>query len=412
MACAKECHHFKETGEHVNWSPGYIYGNPACRPEYDGEGMYLDRALNGATKVGFVPEPVFDILEEMPWMKSYVESRTDLPAFGEKRKLQGFVSMNYALETKKVEAMKQALIKYQIPLVVCSYEYFGCGHAFVVYGWDDAWTHKKGKKKEQIFAFRNSWGEEWENGGNSAIPVSYLDQVYLPIFEDMPMPFEDVKETDWFFSDVRAVAFAGLMQGVTDKTFQPDGNLIRGDLALVVQRALSNMMDLSNAFIKTLQQKKVPADEICLQEPGNGTIAFEDVDDDAYYRDAIRMVCANGIMKGADGDMFEPRRSVTRCEMAAIVSRVHEYTLNCLKKAVPSAKLTIEAVPCVAYDDIQESDWYYKYVINAGCLGLMQGDGDGKFRPEETVNRAEAAAVLNRLFRLIDKVLMEVGETA
>ena len=110
LVTAKECHHFKSTGERCRYSPGYIYGHPACRPNYDGMGMYLRSAVNGVTKVGFVEHSIFDILEEMPRMKCFVESRTDLTGIGSKRKLKGFVSLNYALQSKKIEAMKQTII--------------------------------------------------------------------------------------------------------------------------------------------------------------------------------------------------------------------------------------------------------------------------------------------------------------
>ena len=372
--------------------------------------MILEQALKGVMKIGFIPESVFDVLEEMPQMRSYVESRPDLPELGSKRKLKGFVSLNYALESKKVEAMKRALLEYQVPLVVASYDYFAVGHAYVVYGWDDSWVHKKARRGTQIFAFRNSWGEDYEDGGNSTIPVTYIDQVYLPIFEDMPMPFEDVFESDWFYDEVRAAAFSGLMQGTTEKTFEPYDSLIRGDLALVIQRALSNMASLSNAFMKTMRQMGKTGSEIKLFGARDCKEKFMDVKGDAYYNDAILMICANGIMHGTGENLFEPQKAVARCELAATLVRVYHLCVQLLQIAVPEAAIAKPCGECSRYDDVQEDDWFFKDVVSAGCLGLMHGDGYRKFYPEDPINRAEAATSLNRLFRLIDKALQAVSE--
>lgn len=405
LATAQECHHYKSTGEKKRYSPGYIYGHPECRPNYDGPGMYLRSAIKGVTKVGFVEHSIFDILEEMPRMKCFVESRTDLTDIGSKRKLKGFVNLNYSLQPKKIEAMKRAIYDYRIPLVVASYEYFGGGHAFLLHGWDDDAVHKKARKGTQIFDLRNSWGEDWEDNGNSTIPVTYIDEVYLPIFEDMLIQFEDVKEDDWFFNDVRSAVFSGLVQGVNAKEFAPYASMKRGDMAVIIERMLRKATEQFNAFSRTLNQKNVTAYTIALRESFECKFDFKDVDDSAYYADAIRMVCANHIMNGTSETSFEPERAITRAETAVIVTRAVQFLGELLSRAVPSAKIGIEKRDVELFKDMSLMDWFYTHVYDAAGLGLMQGDEDGHFRPNDSINRAECTAVLNRLFRLVDKML-------
>ena len=47
--------------------------------------------------------------------------------------------------------------------------------------------------------------------------------------------------------------------------------------------------------------------------------------------------------------------------------------------------------------DVADNAWYAKAVEQAAKLGLMTGDGNGNFRPEEPVTRAELATVVARL---------------
>ena len=48
------------------------------------------------------------------------------------------------------------------------------------------------------------------------------------------------------------------------------------------------------------------------------------------------------------------------------------------------------------YSDVKPDAWFYDAVEKVSDAGLMQGS-DGKFRPNETVTRAEMATILSRL---------------
>lgn len=47
-------------------------------------------------------------------------------------------------------------------------------------------------------------------------------------------PFTDVKDTDWFASNVQYVYDNGLMNGTTTTTFEPESNLTRAQTAMVL----------------------------------------------------------------------------------------------------------------------------------------------------------------------------------
>lgn len=404
LVTAQEVNYFKKTGGRKLWSPGYIYGNPLCRNGYTGEGMYLDTAIKGTTKTGFVPLLQFDLLEEMPGMMKRVEERDDLAAIGAEWKLSGYVNCYSSTLSKKIEKMKQALYNYQVPLVVSSHGYFGGGHAFIIYGWDDDMQFKKYAKTNTIFALRNSWGKGYQNGGNYFIPASEVDAAYLPLFEEISLPFTDVKEEDWFFNDVRKGYLSGLIKGVSATTFEPDAKLIRGDAAVTGARLLTELVNSVNAFIATLEQKGEDVQHVELQDASEAR-SFVDIAPDDYYKDEIALMCANAVMEGTSENEFEPKRPILRCEFAAMVVRVRMHINSLINVAIPSANLTMDAVQATAYNDVKASDWYYNYAEKAQEFGLMQGDGDGNFRPLDNITRAEATAVWNRLFRDTDKSL-------
>ena len=50
-------------------------------------------------------------------------------------------------------------------------------------------------------------------------------------------PFTDVKETDWFYNNVRYAAENELMRGTSDTTFEPGGKITRAMLVTILWRA-------------------------------------------------------------------------------------------------------------------------------------------------------------------------------
>lgn len=49
-----------------------------------------------------------------------------------------------------------------------------------------------------------------------------------------------------------------------------------------------------------------------------------------------------------------------------------------------------------SFPDINSGDWYYNAVNNLASWGIVHGYDDGKFKPNNNVNRAELAIILNK----------------
>ncbi|WP_240546136.1 X2-like carbohydrate binding domain-containing protein [Paenibacillus artemisiicola] len=87
-------------------------------------------------------------------------------------------------------------------------------------------------------------------------------------------------------------------------------------------------------------------------------------------------------IQGFDGHLFKPGNTLTRAELATILSRV-----------APSAGGTAGK----AYKDVKPGHWAAAAIAKATAAGLMSGYGDGSFKPEQPVSRAEMAAIAVRL---------------
>ena len=396
-------------GESVHYSPGWIYGRDEVRRGYDGEGLYATTALKGAVEIGFVPEMYFDFEYDVPEILELANERDDLLEIGNKRKPTGYMSMSYALDDKMWDSIKRAIYVYKRPVVLISHDYFrGGSHAILGYGY----TNTNGKNKGRYIKFQNSWGLSWSGDGRSTIPINYIDGAYMFTWEEIRMPFSDVTTDDWFYNDVRAMYLSELMNGVSETTFNPNDDISRCDMALIIDRLLDKSAYSINTFVKSAQQKGVTASPIKFATLDDCPIEFVDVEKDAYFYDGVYNTCANGIMNGiSSGEFpeFAPFNSLTRAEAATIVVRTIEKIREHLNRAVPKKSCNIPYTNCSNFSDVSKDSWYALYVIAANSYGLMQGNGDGTFSPESNITRAEAAAILRRLSKAIDNLLHQFG---
>ena len=70
-----------------------------------------------------------------------------------------------------------------------------------------------------------------------------------------------------------------------------------------------------------------------------------------------------------------------------------------LAKVIVSVKGVNDIVENV-FSDVNEGEWYYEPVSKAAAAGYVTGDADGAFRPNDYITREEAAAVLARAYNI------------
>lgn len=111
------------------------------------------------------------------------------------------------------------------------------------------------------------------------------------------------------------------------------------------------------------------------------TVAFDDVAADAWYADAVNTLASLGMIEGVGNNLFEPERSITRAEFTTIAMR---FTNGILEG---------ENI----FPDVNPGDWFYDYVVGSIQYGWINGYPDGTFGPNNTITRAEATAIVNRM---------------
>lgn len=113
-----------------------------------------------------------------------------------------------------------------------------------------------------------------------------------------PSPFDDVKG-HWAEKYINACFWSGHMIGDSDGRFRPDERLTREQAAVLCGR-------ISGVYAK---------------DAGG---LFSDVDEDSWSYESIAALHKAGIIKGYSDGTFRPKESITREEMAIIVSRLEK----------------------------------------------------------------------------------------
>ena len=171
--------------------------------------------------------------------------------------------------------------------------------------------------------------------------------------------FSDVNPGDWFYDNVMDAAENGYISGMGDGTFNPTGATTRAQFASMIANAMGYE---ANPDAKS---------------------AFPDVADDFWGKAAINFCYQNEIITGYDDGTFQPEKTITRQEAAAILNNAFELA--------EKYGISDELFP----DDSAISTWAEDHVYAAKAAGLMKGDADtGNFRPTSTITRAEAASIL------------------
>ncbi len=108
---------------------------------------------------------------------------------------------------------------------------------------------------------------------------------------------------------------------------------------------------------------------------------FYDVDESDYFADAAYALHERGVLSGYEDGSFGAENVITRAEMAAIICRAADLK--------GSAKAHI-------FTDVPLSHWANNYISEAYLHALIVGDGDGKFRPSDSVKYEESLKIVVR----------------
>lgn len=184
--------------------------------------------------------------------------------------------------------------------------------------------------------------------------------------------FQDVKEGDWYYSYVDYAVKNGLMNGVSDTAFNPNGSVTRAMIVTILYRLEG-------------------------QPTVTGTSSFKDVPAGTWYSDPVTWASANGVVNGYSVDVFGPNDNVTREQFATILYRYSNAKgFDVTGKADLSKYQDASAV----------SSWASDAMAWANGVGLINGMTETILSPKGNATRAQAATIL---MRYCDSVADGVG---
>lgn len=120
---------------------------------------------------------------------------------------------------------------------------------------------------------------------------------------------------------------------------------------------------------------------------------FSDLES-SVYADEIETMRLYGIVGGYGDGTFRPAETLSRAEMCALFVKALRYPVTDIGTPV--------------FSDVDEDIWYAPYVDTMFRLGLVNGDGDGAFRPKDPITHEEFLVLLGRVAQWLDMDYYEV----
>lgn len=194
--------------------------------------------------------------------------------------------------------------------------------------------------------------------------VQYQRYPYANIYDVLALPYQDVQQGDWYYSAVSFAYYNGLMNGVADMLFDPNGTMTRAMLVTVLWRLDGGSAD--------------------------GTSPYTDVPEGTWYTDGVIWATENGIVNGVGNGKFDPNGTVTREQIATILYRYAAYR-------------GVDVSDCASLDLFTDagavSDYARAPMQWAVQTKLISGRLDHKqlyLAPQSGGTRAEVATILMR----------------
>lgn len=178
--------------------------------------------------------------------------------------------------------------------------------------------------------------------------------------------FFDVSETAWYYEGIEYCYNNGIVKGMTETTFAPNGTLTRAQFVQIL--AMYDGVDLS-AY-------------------DGVDCGFEDVKPSHWYNKAVCWAVEQGITSGLSATQFGPNSNVTRAQVARFLY------VYCEKKGISvEDRADLSAFP----DAGKVADWAKAAVEWAVGIGVISGnskDGVSYLDPNGKATRAQACLMI------------------
>ncbi len=200
-------------------------------------------------------------------------------------------------------------------------------------------------------------------GGSTSFPsgAAVTDSTSVPTSDGSgnSEPFSDLASVDWAETSILKLYKKGVISPSDDRRFRPLDNVTREEFIKLVVGAFG-LIDLT------------------------AKSEFSDADRNEWYYPFISSAYERGIVLGYEDGTFGIGKEISRQEMAMMIYR-----------AAVLCEFSLDTETESGFADESEISDYAKEAVSVmKASGVLSGDENGMFRPENFANRAEAAKVL------------------
>lgn len=179
-----------------------------------------------------------------------------------------------------------------------------------------------------------------------------LDQNDILVLVQAKTIFSDVPANVWYEGYVSELLTQKIVDGYSNGKFMPNDNITRAEFVKMVCLAMGWDLDSPTSP------------------------SFNDASPENWAYEYIETAKSHGVISGNKDGSFQPRRNITRAEIAKIVSMALGLNLsaNSLRDS--------------------GSHWANEYIGSCITANIIDGFPDGTFRPDNPATRAEAAKII------------------
>ncbi|WP_069650910.1 S-layer homology domain-containing protein [Caloranaerobacter ferrireducens] len=210
-----------------------------------------------------------------------------------------------------------------------------------------------------------------ENGNYVAYLKRKGNSIYTLI--ESQKTFEDIVN-HWAKDNIEILASKLIINGKNENEFAPNENITRAEFAALLVRALG---------LKTNE---------------TSSNNFSDIEGKEWFAKVVSTAVDEGLVTGYDDGTFKPYKTISREEMAVMVTRalkvagrnitVDDNELNTLLNKFDDKSII--------------ANWAKESVAIASKEGIITGKTYNTFVPKDNATRAEAATMLIRMMKAVD----------
>lgn len=136
---------------------------------------------------------------------------------------------------------------------------------------------------------------------------------------------------------------------------------------------------------KNFKLPVVAALTVALTAPAMANTMYPDVVEGSWYTAAIESAVSNKLLSGYEDGTMKPGNSITRAEIASVMSKAFGATEN--------GRVDM-------FSDVEYDQWFYDAMAKAVHMEIFTGDNNQKLNPNNPITREETAIVVAKAFEL------------